>query len=127
MFSKRKKIEKRKLIVNEKFYPKCVGDYFDLEIYKVGFIKYEVIITQPKDRSCNSVTNLIENLATEILEKYLGGVWPNRIRWVEHWHPCSTLHGRLANRVRMKWKWTELRYIDPEWYQGIKNLESVHA
>ena len=117
--------KERKLIVSEKFKPTDIRGYFDIEIYKIGR-EYEVIMTQPKDQIQKSITNAIEYVATEIRRRYLRGVWPSKIRWIEHYHPTESFE-RLANRVYPKWKWLKFRYVDAKWGGSVNDLDSIHA
>lgn len=85
------------------------------EIEKLDEIKVKVTLTELGDNRGTSITNMYEQLATEIYQKYLSSMYIENITWIEH-YIGEGVFGETFDEVSLKWDGQ--KFHSPKW----KNL-----
>jgi hypothetical protein len=85
----------------------------NVEIYK-GPERALVIMTELPENTGTSVTNISEQLATELRAKFLAGYPPMRIIWIEHYPKQAGAGGESFDSVHYSWN-AKQEYIEPTW------------
>jgi hypothetical protein len=70
-----------------------------------------VILQELPDNTGASITNAIEKLATQVYSRYLQGVEPETIQWIEHY--TENVGGEDHYLVKMGFK--RGRFVNPSW------------
>jgi len=81
------------------------------EIEKLDEDKVKVTLTELVDNKGTSITNMYEQIATEIYQKHLSSIYVENITWVEH-YIGEGIFEETFDEVFLKWNGTNFHSIE---------------